>query len=265
MFMTTKNYQTGQCFSFHGKPVAVSVISLTGGEISYTFSRLDIPHSFTVEHNKVARRFGWERLDKVLSLAELRLRREAEKSAAQYQAEAEARMNEITEQEAETAAGNEKYKNLVTASQEPFECKRASKNIRTLLKESFKGIKFSVRMRDATCINVCWTDGPTKAEVEAIIKIFQIGTVDSYSECYEYNETGFNKLYGGIKYLFTERSYTDELVGKAIEAVKERYGDRIGPECTVEAYRKGRLFNTGLNFLTDSLQVTIRKYLSDIS
>ncbi|EMK8420455.1 hypothetical protein V9O75_003636 [Shigella sonnei] len=263
--MTVKNHQVGQCFSFHGKPAAVSVISLTDGVVSYTFSRLDIPHSVTVEHTHVARRFGWEKLDQVLSLAELRQRREAEKAAAHSEAEAEARMKEVTEQEAESAVRNEKYKNLVTESQEPFECKRAAKNIRILLKENFKGTKFSVRMRDATCINVCWTDGPTKAEVEEIIKQFQIGTVDSFSECYEYNQTGFNKLYGGIKYLFTERSYTDELITKAIEAVKARYGDRIGPECTVDAYRKGRLFNTGLNFLTDSLQATIRKVLSDIS
>lgn len=262
--MTVKNHQIGQCFSLHGNPVAVSVISLTEGVISYTFSRLDISHRMTIEHEKVACRFGWEKLDQVLSLAELRQRRAAEDAAEKFQAQAEARMKDITAQEAESAASNDKYKNLVTKSQEPFECKRASKNIRILLKENFKGTKFSVRMRDATCINVCWTDGPTKAEVEEIIKQFQIGTVDSFSECYEYNETGFNKLYGGIKYLFTERSFTDELVAKAIEAVKERYGDRIGPECTVEAYRKGRLFNTGLNFLTDSLQVTIRKYLSEI-
>ncbi|WP_407216894.1 LPD29 domain-containing protein [Enterobacter hormaechei] len=261
--MTVKNHQIGQCFSFHGKPVAVSVISLTDGVISYTFSRLDIPHAMTVDHDKVARRFGWEKLDQVLSLAELCQRREAEKAAKDFQAAAEKRMKEVNAQETETAAS--KYKNLVTASQEPFESKRASKNIRILLKENFKGTKFSVRMRDATCINVTWTDGPTKAEVEALIKQFQIGTVDSFSECYEYNETGFNKLYGGIKYLFTERSYTDELISKAIDAVKARYGDRIGPDCNVEAYRKGRLFNTGLNFLTDSLQVTIRKFLSDIS
>lgn len=263
--MTVKNHQIGQCFSFHGKPVAVSVISLTDGVISYTFSRLDIPHAMTVDHDNVARRFGWEKLDQVLSLTELCQRREAEKSAKDFQAAAENRMKEVTAQETETAASNDKYKNLVTASQEPFESKRASKNIRILLKENFKGTKFSVRMRDATCINVTWTDGPTKAEVEALIKQFQIGTVDSFSECYEYNETGFNKLYGGIKYLFTERSYTDELISKAIDAVKARYGDRIGPDCNVEAYRKGRLYNTGLNFLTDSLQVTIRKFLSDIS
>ncbi|EFF9667428.1 MULTISPECIES: LPD29 domain-containing protein [Enterobacterales] len=263
--MNVKNHQIGQCFSFHGKPVAVSVISLTDGVISYTFSRLDIAHRMTIEHEKVARRFGWEKLEQVLSLPELRQRRAAENAAEQLEAEAAMRMKEITDQEAESAARDIKYKNLVTESQEPFECKRASKNIRLLLKENFKGTKFSVRMRDATCINVCWTDGPTKAEVEEIIGKFQIGTVDSYSECYEYNETGFNKLYGGIKYLFTERSYTDELIAKAIESVKERYGDRIGPECTVDAYRKGRLFNVGLNFLTDSLQVTIRKFLSDIS
>lgn len=263
--MTVQYHQVGQCFSFHGKPVVVSVISLTDGVISYTFSRLDIPHSVTVEHTHVARRFGWEKLDQMLSLTELRKRREAEKAAAYFDLEAEARMKEVTEQEAESAAKNEKYKNLVTESQEPFECKRASKNIRILLKENFKGTKFSVRMRDATCINVFWTDGPTKAEVDEVVKQFQIGTVDSFSECYEYCETGFNKLFGGVKYLFTERNYTDELVAKAIESVKTRYGDRIGPECTVEAYRKGRLFNTGLNFLTESLQVTIRKVLSDIS
>lgn len=262
--MTVKNHQIGQCFFFHRDPVAVSEISLTAGVISYTFSRLDIPHRMTIEHDKVASRFGWEKLDRVLSLAELRMRRVAENAADKFQEQAEMRMKEITAQEAETAASHDKFKNLVTESQEPFECKRASKNIRILLKENFKGTKFSVRTRDASCINVCWTDGPTKAEVDELIKQFQIGAVDSFSECYEYNQTGFNKLYGGIKYLFTERSYTDDLIAKAIEAVKARYGDRIGPECTVEAYRKGRLFNTGLNFLTDSLQATIRKCLSDI-
>ncbi|HHU1575949.1 TPA: LPD29 domain-containing protein [Escherichia coli] len=262
--MSIQNYQIGQCFSFYGKPLAVSVISLTEGVISYTLSRLDIPQNMTVEHKNIARRFGWEKLDKVIPLAELCKRREIEKKAAEFICESEARKANEISADIESSTCDHLYKNLITETQEPFACKRASKNIRTLLKENFKGTKFSVRTRDASCIDVRWTDGPTKQEVDLLIGKFQIGHVDTYQECYEYNETGFNKLYGGIKYLFTERSFSDELIAKAICAVKERYGDKIGPECTVEAYRKGALYNSGLTFLTDSLQATIRTYLNDM-
>ncbi|EGK7500118.1 hypothetical protein IPU80_004495 [Escherichia coli] len=262
--MSTQTYQIGQCFSFHGKPLAVSVISLAEGKISYTLSRLDIPHAMTIEHENIACRFGWEKLDKILPLSELCQRREVEKKAAQYRAEEEARKEQELLESVKAATTDERYKDLLTEADEIFECKRAAKNIRILLKRHFKGTKFSVRTRDVTCINVYWTDGPTKQDVDQLIGKFQIGNYDSYAECYEYKATGFNKLYGGIKYLFTERSFSDELISKAITAVKERYGDKIGPECTVEAYKKGALFNSGLTFLTDNLQVTIRKYLNEM-
>ncbi|UTI09388.1 LPD29 domain-containing protein [Enterobacter hormaechei] len=262
--MSTQTYQIGQCFSFHGKPLAVSVISLTEGKISYTLSRLDIPHTMTVEHENIACRFGWEKLDKILPLSELCQRREVEKKAAQYRAEEEARKEQELLESVTAATTDERYKDLLTEADEIFECKRAAKNIRILLKREFKGAKFSVRTRDATCIDVSWTDGPTRQEVDLLIGKFQIGNYDGFSECYEYNSTGFNKLYGGIKYLFCNRSFSDALIAKAIVAVKERYGEKIGPECTVEAYKKGALYNYGLAFLTDSLQVTIRKYLNDM-
>jgi hypothetical protein len=112
--------------------------------------------------------------------------------------------------------------------------KLAAQNIRILLKEAFKGQKFSVTS-DYSEVRVNWTDGPTDAEVTEIIGRFDIGASDTQSDYFYTVETAFSELFGGVQYLWTKRETSDELVQQAIDAL---YSNRSNGKPKVDDYRK---------------------------
>jgi hypothetical protein len=84
----------------------------------------------------------------------------------------------------------------------------AAQNIRTELKAAFPLIKFSVRTSTFAGGNDCrveWTEGPTAKEVEKITDKYSLGQFDGMEDIYRYSAGVFNNLFGGIKYLFSER------------------------------------------------------------
>jgi hypothetical protein len=93
--------------------------------------------------------------------------------------------------------------------------KLAAVNIRTLLKQAFPGQKFSVTS-DYNSARICWTDGPTDDQVNAIIARFDIGASDSQSDYFYTVSTAFSQLFGGVQYLSTRREESDELVTRAL-------------------------------------------------
>ncbi len=55
-------------------------------------------------------------------------------------------------------------------------CADTAKLVRTALRESFPGVKFSVRAKTysgGASISVWWTDGPMRADVEAVARQFE--------------------------------------------------------------------------------------------
>jgi len=86
--------------------------------------------------------------------------------------------------------------------------KVAAKNIRKELKKHFPGVKFSVRLERYSMgnnITVAWLNGPEQNKVEKIICKYQIGHFDGMQDLYEYNNNPFNKIFGGTKYLHTNK------------------------------------------------------------
>lgn len=97
----------------------------------------------------------------------------------------------------------------------------ATKNIRKELDKHFPGLMFSIKSESYSggdSINVNWTDGATRDEVEKIAKKYQEGHFDGMNDIYEYGDRAFNDLFGGVKYLFCNRSLTTE---SYIETAKE--------------------------------------------
>ena len=80
-------------------------------------------------------------------------------------------------------------------------------NIRAELKRSFKGIKFSVTSRgDSVTVRF-----PRDAEFDrnALKKHcarFEEGSFDGMNDIYNYHETPFNTVFGGVKYVFVHQS-----------------------------------------------------------
>lgn len=107
------------------------------------------------------------------------------------------------------------YPNLDT--EEPKQSKRAAKNLRTLLKEQFPGIKFSVRVDSANAMHVAWADGPTSQQVKTLTSRFLIGQFDSSQDIYEYKHSPWNSLFGHVKYSDTRRTLSESLIEKVTE------------------------------------------------
>lgn len=166
---------------------------------------------------------------------------------------------------AEIEQNSAKNADLITVDIEQNPVILAAKNIRILLKKRFKGFKFSVRKREHNCIDVTWCDGPTKEAVNAVIGKFQRGCFDTMSDCYKYNDSEFNRNYGGVKYLFPERSLSDALITEAIELLREECGKNAVPaDTTLQAYREGHLGHKGYEFFYHGLSFAITERASKI-
>jgi hypothetical protein len=67
---------------------------------------------------------------------------------------------------------------------------RAAANMRSELTREFPGVRFSVRsdsFSGGSSVDVKWTNGPTSAEVNAIISKYQYGHFDGMIDLYEYD------------------------------------------------------------------------------
>lgn len=119
----------------------------------------------------------------------------------------------------------------------------AAKNIRILLKQHFKGVKFSVRSDYSSC-RVNWTDGPTEAQVNEVIGRFDIGASDAMTDYFYTVRTAWSDIFGGVQYLFTSREESPELVAKAL--VEHFQNEEERP--SVEDWKQARgIFSWGGN------------------
>ena len=87
-----------------------------------------------------------------------------------------------------------------------------AKHIRQDLAASFPGQKFSVRKADYSTIHIEWKDGPTREEVEQIAgKHERKCTRDRWNDdLWDYNDTAFTSVFGGVNYLFYYRETAPE-------------------------------------------------------
>ena len=96
--------------------------------------------------------------------------------------------------------------------------KHAAINARILLKQHFKGTKFSVTS-DYSSLAIRWTGGPTDAAVTEIISRFDIGASDTQSDYFYTVATAWSELFGGAQYVNTYRTATEDEVRAALVAV----------------------------------------------
>ena len=127
-----------------------------------------------------------------------------------------------------------------------------AKLVRAALKESFPGIKFSVRSKSysgGASINVGWTDGPNTRQVEAITGTFTGGYFDGMTD---YKGSRYHMLDGKrvhfcADFIFCNRDNSDAAVERALhrilaDGVTDPHGKHSSAP-TVETFRKGRLYD----------------------
>lgn len=86
-----------------------------------------------------------------------------------------------------------------------------AKNVRAALKHYFPGVKFSVKSsRGCSAIDVRWTDGPESKAVDEICSMFELGSFDGMTDCYNYETSAFTDVFGGVRYVMTTRDRSDE-------------------------------------------------------
>ena len=104
----------------------------------------------------------------------------------------------------------------------------AAKNIRIELKRVFPSVKFAVRTSrysGGESIRVCWTDGPTSDQVEAIINKYEAGSFDGMTDSYDYRKDhAWTDAFGDARHIFAERSNSEQAVLSAARRVKNRLG-----------------------------------------
>jgi hypothetical protein len=86
---------------------------------------------------------------------------------------------------------------------------------------------------------------------------FSLGTFDGMTDCYQYNSGEgrlFTDQFGGARWVFTSRSYSDTLIETAIRAVATKY-HATGELPTAEQFKGGELWKSSpmANFI-DPLQ-----------
>ena len=102
---------------------------------------------------------------------------------------------------------------------EYLSCAETAKILRRALRESFPGVKFSVRSHTysmGASIRVGWTDGPTSKQVKAVTDVFQGATFDGMTDykggcVHTYNG---KSVHFGADFIFPERAVSDAYKAK---------------------------------------------------
>ena len=132
-------------------------------------------------------------------------------------------------------------------------CAETAKLIRTALKESFPGIKFSVTSSVysmGASINVKYVDGPTYDQVKAVVSNFEGSYFDGMTD---YKGSNYNSMNGvnvrfGSDYVFVNRKYSMAFFAGAVQAACEYYGYAM-PELCESSF--GAYIARGLDYETE--------------
>ena len=162
-----------------------------------------------------------EEIQIALAYAELESRRKEKSDKEEAQAKEECRKAFLAAHPELSPVDPEKYDSLT----------KGGKNLRRELKDAFPETKFSVRSRSYSggdSIDINWTDGPTTEVVEKISGKYQQGSFNGMEDIYEYSSSNvWPDVFGGAKYVMTNRSYSNEAYLQAVAEVEKEWGIKL--------------------------------------
>ena len=108
-------------------------------------------------------------------------------------------------------------------------CAETAKLVRAALRESFPGVRFSVRSSvysGGASITINYVNGPTYDAVKSVVAMFEGAYFDGMTDYQGYN---YNSLDGvetsfGANYIFVNREMTLDVIQPAVQAACEYYG-----------------------------------------
>jgi len=101
--------------------------------------------------------------------------------------------------------------------------KQIRANIVSELKHNFPETKFSIRKPHYGTIYVSWTDGASRREVGKVIGKFEDHVTDETGDFRDYEPSNFNRVFGGLNFIFLEREYSfdnNKLIEELAEKIK---------------------------------------------
>ena len=88
------------------------------------------------------------------------------------------------------------------------------------LKQAFPGVKFSVKTRRYSAVDINYVDGPTFSDVSEIANKYEWGSFDGMQDMYVADK---NKSGPSVQYVFVTRDYSDEKIKMASDAIRNRF------------------------------------------
>ena len=114
-------------------------------------------------------------------------------------------------------------------SKKYFSCAETAKLIRQALKESFPGVKFSVRSSvysGGASINVSYVDGPSYEQVKGVVGMFEGSYFDGMTDYKGSNYSSFNgqEVRFGADFVFVNRAFSVQLFTCLVDEACRYYG-----------------------------------------
>lgn len=165
----------------------------------------------------------WRILDEVASAEELQQMLAFAEREKSRKAEEEKSRKEKFDAEVAALRNTPEYQYLQTVTTDgPHGSTLVALNIRRELKAAFPGTKFSVTKHGWDAVRVKWTDGPSMAQVRAITRKYKSGYFDAMEDMYQYQQSPWTTVFGGVQYVFEERHYSVQAMERAVSLVCAR-------------------------------------------
>jgi hypothetical protein len=117
-------------------------------------------------------------------------------------------------------------------SKQYLSCAETAKLVRSALKESFPGVKFSVTSKTysgGASISIYYVDGPTYEQVKAVTGVFEGSYFDGMQDYKgsNYGSLDNQEVRFGADYVFVNRSFSVEFLTVMARTVCKKYGVEV--------------------------------------
>lgn len=123
----------------------------------------------------------------------------------------------------------------------------SSKLLKAALRKRFPATTFSVRIRNYNTCDVTWTDGPTVALVDEIVRPFEGKGFDGMTDSTFYKDATLpDGRPSGLGLINTRRTISARFARRLVPAIAAYYGIPVAPD-VIETEKGGRGWELWLN------------------
>ena len=152
-------------------------------------------------------------------------------------------------------------------------CAETAVMIRSVLKESFPGVKFSVRSSvysGGASITIKYNDGPNADAVKAAVGIFEGSYFDGMQDYkgQRYAAIDGQEMSFGADFVFVDRKISDEMYAAALDALYEKFAGNFAsdplPRVTVSDVKNGASLSREIPGMSNGLYGGFNRRLDEV-